>query len=137
MGGALADDVREAQHHRAHAEQIRIGRDVGFGRELARAIEGDRLQRAEILVQHRRGLTEDRRRAGKEEPARAVDAHRFEHAQRGELVQSQVEIRVGDAGRDVGVRRHVKHGVEFGVGEERVELLALEHVECDEVEAVG
>jgi hypothetical protein len=49
---------------------MREDRDIGFSRELAGAIERDRLERREILVQQRIGLSEYRRDAGEEQATR-------------------------------------------------------------------
>ena len=132
MGRALSDHVGKAQYHRAAAERVGEDRDIGFRRELARAIERNRLKRRVILVQQRIGLSEYGRGAGKEQAFDAMRPHRLQHRHRGQLIELQIEPEVAGAGGNIGIRRQVKHRVETRLVEQGCERRSVEHIELDE-----
>src|SRR5208337_1402350 len=93
---------------------MRKNRNVGLGRELARSIERDRLQRTEVLVEHLVvSLTENRGATGEEQPLYSVRFHRFQQGDCRQLIKLQVELKIRRAGGNVGVGGHVEDRIEM------------------------
>ena len=65
-----------------------------------------------------------------------MPAHRVEHRRGGELVEPEVELGVGGAGRDVRVGGEMEHAVELRLGEQGAKPVAREHVLLEEMEGV-
>jgi hypothetical protein len=58
--------------------------------------------------------------------------HGLQHRHRGQLSELEVQPKIGGTGRNIGVRRQMKHAIEAGLAEQGAQARLVEHVELDE-----
>ena len=132
----IAHDVREARHPSLDAVIADEGGDECLRRELGGAIMRDRQERAVGLGDRADRLAIDGGRRCEDDLPDAVPAHPFQDGPRRPEGMIQIGRGIGVAASDVGIGRHVEHGVEIPGNHEAVQRRAVGRVHLDRFEPI-
>ena len=113
--GARPDDVGWAENPRLHVVEVHECRDETLGPHLGGPVHRDRLQRTVGLGEvGEPAVAVHAAPRGVDELFDAVLPHRLEQRKSGNDRVLEIERRVMNAARDIGVRGQVKHQVDLG-----------------------